>query len=307
VQQHKPTAAQLAIGKWHGILSELGIDKKFLTNSHGPCPACAGRDRFRFDDKEGRGTWVCSHCGAGDGFKLLQLVLGWEFKHAAKEVERVAGVVRAETVRTERSEEDKVDFLKRVWAASRRVTHGDPVWTYLNGRTGVDLIPADIRYHPSLKHSSGGLYPAMLALMRDEAGRGTTIHRTYLQPDGKKAAVEGNKKFLPGRRLEGSAVRLGKAGETIGVAEGIETALSASRLFGMPVWCTNNAGLLESVALPKRFERVHIFGDNDASYTGQAAAYRLARRLTKEGMTVYVHIPESAGMDWNDVYQQGLK
>ena len=79
--------ADEAIGRWAGILQTLGIDAQHLRNKHGPCPVCQGKDRFRFDDKEGRGTWYCSHCGSGDGFKLLQLLHGWPFSHAAKEVD----------------------------------------------------------------------------------------------------------------------------------------------------------------------------------------------------------------------------
>ena len=43
-------------------------------NRHQACPVCGGSDRFRFDDKEGRGTWFCNQCGAGDGLKLVESV-----------------------------------------------------------------------------------------------------------------------------------------------------------------------------------------------------------------------------------------
>jgi putative DNA primase/helicase len=67
-------------GKWYGVLTALGIDSKYLQNKHGPCPICAeGTDRYRFDDKDGRGTYFCNNCGAGDGFELLQKVHGWTF------------------------------------------------------------------------------------------------------------------------------------------------------------------------------------------------------------------------------------
>ena len=67
----------IAKGRWHEILPALGIPAKHLKDEHGPCPGCGGKDRFRFDDKEGRGTWVCSQGrsgppAAGDGFDLLQ-------------------------------------------------------------------------------------------------------------------------------------------------------------------------------------------------------------------------------------------
>ena len=49
-------AAELASGRWHGILTALGVPQEFLTGKHGPCPICGGKDRFRFDNKNGRGT-----------------------------------------------------------------------------------------------------------------------------------------------------------------------------------------------------------------------------------------------------------
>ena len=107
----KPKTAEIAAGRWPGILENLGIDAHFLRNKHGPCPACGGHDRFRFDDKDGRGTWICSHCGAGDGFDLLQHLFGWRFREAAEQVERILGtvpMVSAMPLRPERTEEDKV-------------------------------------------------------------------------------------------------------------------------------------------------------------------------------------------------------
>ena len=49
-----------AQGRWYGILTQLGIDSAFLKNTHGPCPACGGQDRFRYDDKDGHGTYYCN-------------------------------------------------------------------------------------------------------------------------------------------------------------------------------------------------------------------------------------------------------
>jgi putative DNA primase/helicase len=58
--------------------------------------------------------------------------------------------------------------------------------------------------------------------------------------------------------------------------------------------------LLESWVPPAGVERVLFAGDNDASFTGQAAAYALARRLTREGLVVDVHIPTETDTDWCD-------
>jgi putative DNA primase/helicase len=45
---------------------------------------------------------------------------------------------------------------------------------------------------------------------------------------------------------------------------------------------------------------VSIYADNDESYTGQSAAYTLARRLKAMGIRAQVFIPNAAGKDWAD-------
>lgn len=54
----KSAIAQVCLGRWRAILPRLGLDQSFLTGRHCPCPICGGKDRFRFDDQEGRGTWI---------------------------------------------------------------------------------------------------------------------------------------------------------------------------------------------------------------------------------------------------------
>lgn len=306
MQALKPRTADEAVGRWPGILQSLGIDAAFLKKKHGPCPICDGKDRYRFDDKEGRGTWICSHCGSGDGFRLLQHLKGWSFRDAAKEVDRIVGTVPAGPIVKERDEESKVRALTQVWNAAQAITHGDPVWRYLNRRLGLELVPADLRLHPALRYTDEdgkdlGRFPAMLARIRYPDGTGASIHRTYLTDDGHKAPVPQPKKIMAGRPLNTGCVRLGAAGTTLGIAEGIETALAASHRFGEPVWAATNAVLLESWVPPVGVERVLIAGDNDASFTGQAAAFALARRLVQKGLAVEIQIPDETGKDWADV------
>jgi len=81
------TVKELAKGRWRDILVSLGgVPDHCLVDRHGPCPNCAGNDRFRFDDKAGDGTWFCNHCGGqqgngggGDGFLLIMRMHGWPF------------------------------------------------------------------------------------------------------------------------------------------------------------------------------------------------------------------------------------
>ena len=83
--------AEAARGHWFYLLSALGIEERFLVNRHGPCPLCGGRDRFRWDDKDGTGSYYCNQCGPGPGLLLLQKFHGWDFKTAADEIDRVLG------------------------------------------------------------------------------------------------------------------------------------------------------------------------------------------------------------------------
>lgn len=88
--------SEAARGRWPGILARLGVDSSSLEDRHGPCPGCGGRDRFRFDDRDGSGSWLCSQGGggtvSGDGFALLEHVHGWDAKRQLKEVAALLGV-----------------------------------------------------------------------------------------------------------------------------------------------------------------------------------------------------------------------
>src|SRR3954462_2176603 len=83
-----------ARGRWREILSQLGIDSRFLVNKHGPCPLCGGRDRFRFDDKDGTGSYYCNQCGAGVGVILIRNLHGWDHATACGEIDKIIGAVR---------------------------------------------------------------------------------------------------------------------------------------------------------------------------------------------------------------------
>lgn len=291
--------AELAYGRWPGILTTLGIDPAFLSNKHGPCPICGtGRDRFRFDDK-GRGTWYCSHDGAGDGFSLLQKLKGWSFKEAAREVERVVGVAPLTPVRQEFTDEQKQQNLRRVYSQSRAVVHGDLVWTYLNRRAGTVDVPNSIRLHPSLRYDAGHSFPAMLALVTMPDGKPSTMHRTWLDGNGGKAPIDEPKKVMAGT-IKTGAIRLAPMAECLGLAEGIETALRASVLFDMPVWAAISAGGMRDWEAPEGLRHLIVFGDNDENFTGQTAAYSLANRLSLKGIKTEVRIPAKTGADWAD-------
>ena len=289
----------LCVGRWESILTSLGVASEFMSKKHGPCPMCQGKDRYRFDNKDSRGSWFCSKCGAGDGFSLLRKLNGWSFAEAAREVERVLGISKQDAPRQEFTDEQKQQALRRVYSQSRAVVTGDVVWTYLNHRTGIVDVPNTIRLHPSLRYDAGQAYPAMLALVAMSDGKPSTMHRTWLDGKGGKAPVDEPKKVMAGT-IKTGAIRLAPMAECLGLAEGIETALRASVLFSLPVWAAISAGGMRDWEAPEGLKHLIVFGDNDENFTGQNAAYSLANRLSLKGIKTEVRIPTKTGTDWAD-------
>ena len=315
----------LAQGRWHEILVQLGIPPEALQNRHGPCPGCGGRDRYRYDDRDGRGTWICSGGGemvAGDGYALLRHVHGWSAAEALRQVAAVvggeAGSLPAATPRrrqqtASRAGRQVADLAMRrrrladMWREAVQVTSGDPVALYLAGR-GLDLstYSATLRYHPQLPYrSEDGTYtrhPAMLALVQDVRGRRVCLHRTYLTAAGAKADLPTPRRLMPPAwpgATRGAAVRLAPPAETLAVAEGLETALAFGALVQLPAWATISAGGMAALEIPEGVREVLIGADHDAA--GQQAAQALAARLRRQWVAAYIRTPQRPGSDWADM------
>ena len=80
-----------AAGRWPYVLAGLSIDVPDSSRRHSPCPACGGKDRFRFDDN-GRGSFICNQCGAGDGLDLIKKVNNCDTTEAAQLAADVLGI-----------------------------------------------------------------------------------------------------------------------------------------------------------------------------------------------------------------------
>ena len=288
-------AAILARGNWGQLLKHFGVIVPDNPKKHGPCPICQGKDRFRWDDQNGLGGYICNQCGAGDGFDLVKGATGRQFKEIATEIAAVLG--KSEEFRqkqAETEEESQRRYLKRLWDASDRQVEGDLVGVYLKKRVGRLWASNALRLNREKT--------AMVAKIISHEDRAVNLHLTFLTSEGEKADVAIPKKVMPGKLPDGCAIRLGVAAPRMGVAEGIETAISASILFGIPVWACVNGNLLAKWIPPAIAKQVTVFGDNDASFTGQARSYALANRLAVQfKLDVDVKIPTVAGLDWNDV------
>lgn len=309
--------AEQAQHRWVDILKSFGLDDRTLNGRHGPCPICEGKDRFRFTNYMGNGSVICNQCmpvdDGVDGFEFLMRYTGSSFAEIAKEVKDILGTTTARPAQGVDVSKNK-SRLNTVWTDAKPLSKGCPTHRYLVKR-GVKTEfgkLAGLRCHPALdywmvdngKPVNLGKHPAMVGLVLNSLGEPSTLHLTYLTKDGEKAVLDPVRKILPvSRPYKGGAVRLEPhtSGQLLCVAEGIETALSIKTLFpDVCCWACLTAGNMKDFIAPDDAATIYIAADNDLSYTGQAAAFELARKLSGKKFDVRVLMPAQIGTDWND-------
>lgn len=293
---------------------------------------------------DGRGFFRCFGCDArGDHFSWLEQAEGLAFREAVTVLEEIAGGAAPRLAPGTRpaieaapaggADEAKRQALAlRIWQEAAPAA-GTPVETYLAAR-GIRLAPPPtLRWHPRLYHPEGGHLPAMVAAMTNAQRRIVAIHRTFLKADGSgKAAVSPAKMMLG--PVAGTAIRLAPLdpGGTLGLAEGIETALTVMQESpGLAVWAAGSLGAIAGaglsgqqgpphptkpgvrlpvdtpdldrpgVILPPAVRHVVILADADGDRPSQSALIeRAIRRWQREGRRVTAVWPR-AGRDFNDM------
>jgi putative DNA primase/helicase len=180
--------------------------------------------------------------------------------------------------------------------------------TYLVDSRGLRPPQTDeLRFHPSVsywsKEEGGWALPAMLGVVRDAAGAVVALHRTYLKPDGSgKAEIQKPKKFLGSTK--GGTIKISPmtADGELGIAEGIETAIAASMLSGLPIWSGLSDSGMADCPFPEGLRHLHIFAD--AGRAGEAAAQKLRARCRAAGIRFTIHRP-LYGDDFADDLEKG--
>ncbi|MER9209180.1 toprim domain-containing protein [Mesorhizobium sp. M0771] len=144
--------------------------------------------------------------------------------------------------------------------------------------------------------------PAVVALVTDFlSGARMTLHFLRLDPGTVTKLVEGN---MLGHKLDGGVVRLVpgvEVGGSLGVAEGIETALSVIAGGRGPVWATLGKGNMAKLPPVATVGDLNIWADNDKHQLGLKAANALATRWHIAGHVTRINAPRDVGADWNDV------
>jgi len=175
---------------------------------------------------------------------------------------------------------------------------GTLVENYLVSR-GLQLQPPPrLRFHAGLKHPSGGIWPAMVALVTLGADdTPIAIHRTFLTRDGAGKAPVDPQKMMFGP-CRGGAVRLGVPVELLMVGEGLENCLAAMQATGKAAWAALSTSGLRSLDLPDAAHDVIVLADGDDP--GEAAAQACAWRWKRQGRRVRIARPPQ-GLDFNDL------
>ncbi|WP_429077584.1 DUF927 domain-containing protein [Aeromonas veronii] len=299
--------AAAACGHWPDLLAAVGIDIP-RRGKHGPCPVCGGKDRFRLDDKTGRGTWICNQCGTGDGLDLVGKVTGKSAKEAAELVAPLVGLsaggldpaererihqqqhAKAEQER-KRGEQQRQKAARRAAAIIRDCEQGNTLYLERKG-LGSHLGAVN----RTLIREGGENYPAgsLVIPLTNEAGE--LVNVQLIGHDGSKRYLTGGQKAEAFHRIEG--------GKQVAVCEGYATGVSVNSAISSTVYCAMDAGNLQAVAQIARRQhpeaRILLCGDNDAGTEGNPGKTKAEQAAIAMGGLVA--LPPVAG-DWNDYHQ----
>lgn len=286
-----------ACGHWPRILPALGV--KVIKNRHQSCPVCGGSDRFRFDDKEGRGTWFCNQCGAGDGLKLVEKVFGVTPSEAAGKVNAVTGNLPPVAP-------EVIAFAEAETVADRKAAAALAVRLMEKTRPATGNAYLTRKSFPALEcltltamHKTGGVTfragDVVVPLYEDT---GALVNLQFINADGLKRTLKGGQVKGACHVIEGKK----QAGKRLWIAEGYATALTVHHLTGESVMVAlSSVNLLSLASLARQKSpacQIVLAADRDLNGDGQSKAAVAADAC--EGV---VALPPVFG-DWNDAYTQ---
>lgn len=337
----------------------------------GPCPRCNGQDRFAVKPSEQ--VFNCRGAGGGDVIAMVMHCQDVEFIPACEIIVGSPPPRRESQVRPadpevirERREERKdqeiaraeaeqakqeraADRAARIFAESRPIA-GTLAEAYLRRRRIV-LSPSmtgDLRFAQGLEYRGYpdvdateevglGVFPCMVAPIRNVAGEIIGLHRTYLDPnEPAKLKPPGDRRQNKAKKsfgtVMGGSIRLGPIKPVMVIGEGIETvaswfglddrgppdvgimsAISLGNLSGHPlarVPHPSGRGTIPNgrpdiakpgIILPDDVEEVILLGDGDSDpIATRAHMLTAARRFREQGKRVLLDFAPPK-TDWNDV------
>ena len=253
------------------------------------CPTCAKSKRDKTlgvtVDHDG-GVYHCFRCGAAGAWRNDQAI-------------RSTAPSRPVMPKAEKHLTLAANW-RQVWRELKPIS--GTARSYLDARQcAIPPEDGDLRCAESLRHPSGYVGPALLALVTDAITREPlTLHRTWIRADGTKADIDPPRLLLGKHRKAGGVIRLwpdDAVSTSLAIAEGIESALSLATV-RTPVWSLIDAGNLASFQVLDGVEDLLIFADHDAA--GLRAADECAERWRGAGRRVRIAKSPVPGEDAND-------
>ncbi|EIS3742109.1 DUF927 domain-containing protein, partial [Aeromonas hydrophila] len=302
--------AAAAIGHWPDLLAAVGIDTP-RRGKHGPCPTCGGKDRFRLDDKGGRGTWICNQCGAGDGLMLVGLVTSKPIKEAAELIAPLVGLSAGGLDAAERErihqqqqtragqERKQVELRRHKAARCAAAIMQDSEQAHAPYLARKSLGVCLCAVNRILIRDAGENFPpaSLIVPLYNEANE--LVNVQLIREDGTKRYLAGGQKAEAYHRIDG--------GGLVAVTEGYATGLSVHLATGATVYCAMDGGNLLNVAKIARRQhptaKIIVCGDHDLDEAGQRN--EITQRQTEEAaiaVEAVVALPPIPG-DWNDYHQ----
>lgn len=311
-----------ASGRWPTVLAGLAISVPDSPRKHAACPACGGRDRFRFDDN-GRGSHFCNGCGAGDGLDLIAKVNHCDATTAAQLAADVLGIDYRVTETSEAASQRKSLLAaerqqreqERQKLAEAEAEQNRATFASKYSSLAKQAVLGESEYLTN-KRLLGFTFPiikagTMLVAMTDETG--TVTAAQTITPQGEKRLLKGSAK-----RRAFHIVNAVEQPKTILIAEGLATVLSAHMMKpdALAVAAIDAGNLLHVAEVMRRkypHAQIIIAGDNDWHFSGELDDKGKPKINTgmlsaeKAALSVagWVSLPPTdRKMDWDDYRQQ---
>ncbi len=186
----------------------------------------------------------------------------------------------------------------RLWKQALPIS-GSMAESYLRHRH-IDIASSELRYLARTPFGPKGhvrFLPAMLAAVRTDTGI-IAIQRTFLEARTAKQANFKNPKRALGTPGIGTVRLFPPRNGILGLAEGSESALSATILKDIPCWATLGNERFGIVTIPESVRELYLFVDNDAG--GDLAEKKAREHFAMPGRSIYRLSPPNPGDDWND-------
>jgi CHC2 zinc finger/Toprim domain len=268
----------------------------------GPCPVCAGEDRFGVNIR--KRTFNCRRCSKGGNvIGLVMHVDDCGFKEA---VEKLTGDAWRPSPRslappTPDVDNDNLELAQGIWDGAIPNIIGTPGEDYLAKRGIIlDDVPdqGGLRFHPRCPWGHRATAPCIVARYTDAiTAEPRGIWRRPLNGEAPKA-------LGPARAC---VIRLWPDEGKLVLGEGVETTLAAATriihhgAYLRPAWAAGSSANMAGFPVLARTVTLILLVDHDQNGVGENAANACAWRWLAAGREVIRLLPDTIGADFNDL------